>query len=103
VKGKRGKSLVCSDRECDYRRSAEPALTNRRCPQCHKKMEIRNGKAGKFFHCRPCNVIEMVGDKQGGRVSKHEQRKLIEKYSDNAPLSNSLGDALRAALQQKGE
>ncbi|GIQ63134.1 hypothetical protein PACILC2_17020 [Paenibacillus cisolokensis] len=45
----------------------------------------------------------MVGDKQGGRVSKHEQRKLIEKYSDNAPLSNSLGDALRAALQQKGE
>lgn len=103
VKGKRGKSLVCSDRECDYRRSAEPALTNRRCPQCHKKMELRNGKAGKFFHCRPCNVIEMAGDKQGGRVSKHEQRKLIEKYSDNAPLSNSLGDALRAALQQKGE
>ncbi|MBN2983020.1 DNA topoisomerase III [Cohnella algarum] len=102
VKGKRGKSYVCSDRECDYRRAAEPALTNRRCPTCRKKMELRDGKAGKFFHCRPCNVIEKLGDKQGGgRAAKHEQRKLIEKYSDNAAATNSLGDALRAALGQK--
>ncbi|WP_342744491.1 DNA topoisomerase [Cohnella massiliensis] len=102
VKGKRGKSYVCSDRECDYRRAAEPALTNRRCPTCRKKMELRDGKAGKFFHCRPCNVIEKLGDKQGGgRAAKHEQHKLIEKYSDNAAATNSLGDALRAALGQK--
>lgn len=29
VKGKRGKSLVCSDRECSYRRASEPALLNK--------------------------------------------------------------------------
>jgi len=102
VKGKRGRMYVCSDRECDYRRAAEPALTNRRCPQCRKKMEIRDGKNGKFFHCRPCNVIEMAEDKPGGgRFSKHEQRKLIAKYSDSAPATSSLGEALRAALQKK--
>ncbi|RUS47459.1 DNA topoisomerase III [Cohnella sp. AR92] len=104
VKSKRGTTLVCSDRECDYRRSAEPALTNHRCPQCHKKMEIRDGKAGKFFQCKACNVIEMVGDKPRGRASKHEQRKLIEKFSDSgAPSGNSLGDALLAAMKKKDE
>ncbi|MFF2480753.1 DNA topoisomerase III [Paenibacillus sp. NPDC058071] len=101
VKGKRGKSLVCPDRECGYRRSAEPPLTNKRCPQCHKKMEIHDGKAGKYFQCRPCNVIEMVGDKQGGRVNKHQQKKMIAQYSDNVSLSNSLADALKAALSEK--
>ncbi|MBB6633634.1 DNA topoisomerase III [Cohnella thailandensis] len=105
VKSKRGKSYVCSDRECEYRRSAEPNLTNHRCPQCHKKMELRDGKAGKFFHCRPCNVIEKLGDKtSGGRAGKHEQRKLIEKFgSDSAPASNSLGEALLAAMKKKDE
>jgi len=105
VKSKRGKSYVCSDRECDYRRSAEPNLTNHRCPQCHKKMELRDGKAGKFFHCRPCNVIEKLGDKtSGGRAGKHEQRKLIEKFgNDSAPASNSLGEALLAAMKKKDE
>ncbi|WP_336784823.1 DNA topoisomerase III [Paenibacillus sp. MMO-177] len=101
VKGKRGKSLVCSDRECSYRRQAEPALSNKRCPQCHKKMEIHNGKAGKYAQCRPCNVIEMLGDKQGGKVNKHQQRKMIEQYSDNVSLSNSLADALKAAMNKQ--
>ncbi|MFF2091858.1 DNA topoisomerase III [Paenibacillus sp. NPDC058174] len=103
VKGKRGKSLVCSDRECSYRRSTEPVLSNKRCPQCHKKMEIHNGKAGKYAQCRPCNVIEMLGDKQGGRVNKHQQKKMIEQFSDNVSLSNSLADALKAAMEKNKE
>lgn len=103
IKGKRGRSLVCSDRECSYRRSADPVLLNKRCPQCHKKMEMHTGKAGKYAQCRPCNVIEMLEDKDGGRVNKREQRKLVEQYSDKAPLTNSLADKLRAAMEQKGE
>ncbi|GGG75748.1 DNA topoisomerase III [Paenibacillus radicis (ex Gao et al. 2016)] len=103
VKGKRGKSLVCSDRECSYRRATEPALSNKRCPQCHKKMEIHDGKAGKYAQCRPCNVIEMLGDKQGGRVNKHQQKKMIEQFSDNVSLSNSLADALKAAMEKNKE
>ncbi len=101
VKGKRGKSLVCSDRDCGYRRAAEPTLSNKRCPQCHKKMEIRDGKAGKFAQCKPCQFIEMLGDKQGGRANKRENQKLIEQYSDKAPLGNSLADKLKAAMEKQ--
>lgn len=101
VKGKRGKALVCSDKECGHRRSTEPVLLNKRCPQCRKKMELHNGKAGKYAQCKPCNVIEMLGDKDGGRINRREQQRLVEQYSGNSPLSNSLADKLKAALEQK--
>ncbi|RJE88956.1 DNA topoisomerase III [Paenibacillus sp. 1011MAR3C5] len=103
VNGKRGKSLQCPDRECGYRRSTEPILLNKRCPQCHKKMEMHDGKAGKYAQCRRCNVIEMLGDKNGARVNKREQQKLIQQFSDNAPLTNSLADKLKAALEKKSD
>lgn len=101
INGKRGKSLVCSDRECGYRRAAEPVLSNKRCPQCHKKMEMKDGKAGKYAQCRPCNVIEMLGDKQSGKVGRKQNQKLIEQYSDNTTMSNSLADKLKAALEKQ--
>lgn len=101
VKGKRGKSLVCSDRECGYRRNAEPILLNKRCPQCRKKMELHDGKAGKYAQCKPCNVIEMLGDKDGSRMNKREQQRLVQQYSEAAPLGNSLADKLKAALEGK--
>ena len=101
INGKRGKSLVCSDRECGYRRSAEPMLSNKRCPQCHKKMEIKDGKAGKYAQCRPCNVIEMLDDKLSGKVNRKQNQKLIEQYSDNTTMSNSLADKLKAALEKQ--
>ncbi|MDF2837532.1 MAG: topoisomerase [Paenibacillus sp.] len=101
IKGKRGKSLACSDRECGYRRQSEPVLLNKRCPQCRKKMELHDGKAGKYAQCKPCNVIEMLGDKDGGRVNKREQQRLVEQYSESAPLGNSLADKLKAALESK--
>lgn len=103
VKGKRGKSLQCPDRECGYRRSTEPILLNKRCPQCHKKMEMHNGKAGKYAQCRPCNVIEMLGDKDGGRMNRREQQKLVQQFSDSAPLTNSLADKLKAALEKNSD
>lgn len=98
INGKRGKSLVCSDRECGYRRAAEPMLSNKRCPQCRKKMEIHDGKAGKYAQCRPCNVIETLGDKPGGKVNRKQNQKLIEQFSDNTSLSNSMADKLKEAM-----
>jgi len=104
ISGKRGKTLVCQDRECGYRRAAEPALSNKRCPQCRKKMEIHTGKAGKYAQCRRCNVIEMLEDKAGGgRANKHQQKRLVEQYSDKAALSGGLADALKAALEGQGD
>ncbi len=40
VKGKRGTMLVCQDRECGHRESVS-RTTNARCPNCHKRMEMR--------------------------------------------------------------
>ena len=45
VNGKKGKMLVCPDRECGYRKSVA-LITNARCPNCHKKLEMR-GERGK--------------------------------------------------------
>ena len=100
-KGKQGVMLVCPDRACGYKFRDSKQLTNRRCPQCHKKMELRQGKAGKFFQCRPCNVIEMLDGEGGKRGRKGQDGNLVKKYQKDAPLSSSLGDALKAALEEK--
>ncbi len=39
VNHKNGRMLVCQDRECGYRKTLSK-ITNARCPQCHKKMEL---------------------------------------------------------------
>ncbi|NGP58430.1 DNA topoisomerase III [Paenibacillus thiaminolyticus] len=102
-KGKRGKWLVCSNKSCEYRRSEEKNLSNRRCPQCHKKMEFKIGKAGKFVQCLPCNITEKL-EEGGGRIKKHEERKLVKQFEKQEPLGNNLGELLKAALaKQDGE
>ncbi len=63
------------------------------------------GKAGKYAQCRPCNVIEMLGESgsKGGRAAKRQQAQLAKQYSDNVELTSSLEEAFRAALQKKQE
>jgi DNA topoisomerase III len=98
---KDGKILVCSSHECSYRRRKDPKLSNRRCPQCRKKMEIHDGKAGAYFQCRPCNLVEKAEAKKKA-VSKHEERKLVQKYTQKEDdFGTSLGDLLKAALKDK--
>ncbi|TYR80717.1 DNA topoisomerase III [Priestia megaterium] len=99
-KTKQGRVLVCSSLECKYRREKDPKLSNRRCPQCHKKMEIHNGKAGTYFQCRTCQVVEKAEDKKK-KMTKKEERKLLNKYSDDSGFGSSFGDALKQALQDK--
>lgn len=101
IKGKDGRVLVCSNRECGHRKRKDPKLSNRRCPQCHKRMEIHNGNAGLYFQCKPCNVVQKV-DKQNQKVAKHEERQLMKKYKkQEEPVGNSMADALKAALEDK--
>lgn len=99
-KTKQGRMLICSSRDCSYKRAKDPKLSNRRCPQCHKRMEIHNGKAGTYFQCRMCQVVEKAEDKKK-KVTKREERQLMKKYSDDSAFGSSLGDALKQALQNK--
>ncbi|MFD1886809.1 DNA topoisomerase 3 [Paenibacillus wenxiniae] len=102
-KSKRSKFLVCPAESCGYRRSTEKQLANRRCPQCHKKMEIKDGKAGKYVQCIGCGITEVL-NKDGGRpVNKREQQKLVKQFEQKEEFGSSLGDLLKAALQNKSE
>lgn len=50
VNGKRGKMLVCQDRDCGYRENLS-LVTNARCPVCHKKLEMFGSGDKKTFVC----------------------------------------------------
>ena len=60
VNGKKGKMLVCQDRECGYRKSIS-VVTNARCPECHKKLEMRGEGDKKAFFC-VCGYREKLTD-----------------------------------------
>lgn len=64
-------------------------------------MEMHNGKAGVYFQCRPCNVVEKATDKKK-KVNKREERKLVQKYTQkDDSFGTSLGDLLKQALEKK--
>lgn len=100
VKSRDGKMLVCSNRECGYRKRKDPKLSNRRCPKCHKKMEIHKGEAGVYFQCKRCNVVEKA-ERNKKAPDKREKRQLMKKYGKQESLGNSMADALKAALENK--
>ncbi|MGI6156352.1 MAG: DNA topoisomerase III, partial [Enterococcus lemanii] len=99
-----GKIYVCSNKECKYRRRKDPKISNRRCSQCHKKMEIIEGKNGAFFKCKYCGISEKMLDKkeQKKKMTKHEERRLVKKYAQAEEEQESpLALALKAAMENK--
>jgi len=103
IKGKDGKILICSSQECHYRRRKEPKLSQKRCSQCHKRIEIHNGQAGLYFQCKHCNNVEKADDKKK-KISKREERQLLNKYNKKDELfNNPLADALKSALKESSD
>ncbi|MCO7126809.1 DNA topoisomerase 3 [Sporolactobacillus shoreicorticis] len=98
-----GRVLVCINRVCGFRKRRDPKLSNKRCPTCHKKMEMHKGKAGLYFQCRTCGIIEKA-DQMKKKADKRETRRLLNKLNNsNESVGNSLADALKAALKEKKE
>ncbi|GER68255.1 DNA topoisomerase III [Weizmannia acidilactici] len=101
VNGQNGKMLVCSNRECRFTKRKGPKLSNRRCPTCHKRMEIHHGKSGVYFQCRTCNIAQKADEKKT-TLSKHEERKLLQKYAKkDDTFGNSLAEAFKAAMKSE--
>ncbi|MGX7200919.1 DNA topoisomerase III [Enterococcus plantarum] len=99
---KDGKIYVCSNQDCNYRRRKDPKVSNHRCPQCHRKMEIIDGKNGSYFKCKYCSITEKMQDKKerSKKLTKHEERKLMKKYSQKEePEESALAQALKAAMK----
>ncbi len=99
VKGKKGKILVCQDRECGYRKSISK-ITNARCPNCHKKLELKGEGEGQIFVCA-CGYREKLSSFEERR--KNEKNKLDKKEvakfmksqeKEDETLNTGLADAL---------
>lgn len=99
-----GKIYVCSNPECHYKRRKDPKVSNHRCPTCHKKMEILDGKNGAYFRCKFCGTTEKIPDKKSGgkKMNAHEAKRLMKKVNQEAePLESPLAQALKAAMNKE--
>ena len=83
VNGKKGKMLVCEDRECNTRKTISQ-VTNSRCPVCHKKLELRGEGENKTFVCS-CGHREKLSsfNKRKAEDKNKASKKDINKYLKN--------------------
>ncbi|MBS4192157.1 DNA topoisomerase III [Bacillus sp. FJAT-49705] len=101
VNGKKGKMLVCQDRECGHRKNVS-RVTNARCPQCKKKMELRGEGAGQIFTCKcgyreKLSAFEARRKKEGsGKVDKRTVQKYLKQQEKEAePINNPFAELLK--------
>ena len=101
VNGKKGKMLVCQDRECGHRKNVA-RVTNARCPQCKKKLELRGEGDGQIFVCKcghreKLSAFEARRKKEGsGKVDKRSVQKYMKQQEKEAePLNNAFADLLK--------
>lgn len=99
VKGKKGKMYVCQDRECGYRKNVA-RVTNARCPNCKKKLELKGEGEAQIFTCQ-CGYREKLSTfnerkaKEKNNVSKREVANYMkqQKKEKEEPL-NTMANAL---------
>lgn len=102
VKGKRGEMLVCPDRECGYRRSVTQ-VTNARCPNCFKKMELRGEGENQMFAC-VCGYREKLSAfrerRQSVGAGKRDVAKYMQQQKPEQSVNTGMADALAKWLEQ---
>lgn len=107
VKTKRGEMLVCPDRECGYRRSVKQT-TNARCPNCHKRMELRGEGEKQLFAC-VCGYREKLSDFKKRRAQKSAGKGDVRRYLAQQEQREEKGSSALAEqlanwmAQQKGD
>lgn len=93
INGKKGKMLVCSDRECGYRQNLS-FTSNAKCPNCHKKLEVFGEGEKKIYTCK-CGFREkyIAFNKRmaesNDSVSKREVQSYMQKQQEQKMDSNS--------------
>lgn len=97
-----GKIYTCSNKTCTYHRRKDPKLSNHRCPVCHRKMEILEGKKGNYFRCKYDGTTEKIEhNKRSKKMNKHEEKRLLKKINqESEPIESPLAQALKAAMKQ---
>ena len=103
VKGKRGEMLVCPDRECGYRKSVTQ-VTNARCPNCFKKMELRGEGENQMFAC-VCGYREKLSAfkerREQAGAGKRDVAKFMQKQQTEQSVNTGMADALAKWLESQ--
>ena len=102
VNGKKGKMLVCQDRECGHRESIS-IITNARCPECKKKLELRGKKGARSYVCTGCGFKEKEEgfkkrfENKKAKVSKKEVNNIMKKMKKEVEedINNPFADLLK--------
>ena len=91
---KGGKMLVCPDRECGYRKRTSLA-TNARCPNCHKKMQLRGEGDKRMFVCI-CGFRQKLShmEKRRDGAGKSDVRRYLASQEQGSG-SNALAEQLK--------
>lgn len=100
VNGKKGKMLICQDRECGHRKSISKE-TNARCPNCKKKLQLHGEGEGQIFICS-CGYREKLSafnerrKESKNNVSKKDVSRYLKEQKKNKeePINSALADAL---------
>lgn len=104
VNGKRGKMLVCQDRECGYRKNLS-RKTNVRCPNCHKQMELIGEGENRKYVCA-CGYREKeeafrrrMRDSGKGASKREVQQYLRQQKQEDT--NDLFAAAFEKAMQEK--
>lgn len=100
VNGKKGKMLICQDRECGHRKNISKE-TNARCPNCRKKLQLHGEGEGQIFVCS-CGYREKLSafnerrKESKNTVSKRDVSRYLREQgkSNDEPINSALADAL---------
>ena len=98
VNGKKGKMLVCQDRECGNRQSIS-RVTNSRCPNCHKKLNlVGQGDAQTFVcSCGHKEKIDHFKERKQKEANQKVDKKTLKKYmqQEAEPVNSAFADLLK--------
>ncbi|KPL58818.1 DNA topoisomerase III [Rossellomorea vietnamensis] len=99
IKNKHGKKLVCQDRECGHRKNISKK-TNARCPNCHKRLDLRGEGEGQTFTCA-CGHREKLSTfndrrkkEKNSKATKRDVNKYLKTQQKEEPVNTALADAL---------
>ena len=103
VKDKRGELLVCPDRECGFRKRTTQ-VTNARCPNCHKKLELWGEGDKQTFACA-CGYREKLSDFEARRkrdgAGKSDVRRFMAQQEQKTDRNPAMAEALAKWLAER--
>jgi DNA topoisomerase-3 len=86
--------LVCSDWKCGYRVNLS-FQTNARCPNCHKKLELRGEGDKRMFACI-CGYREKYDDFEKRRAKAGASKQAVQQYLHQQTRGEDAGNTAMA-------